>query len=122
MTCNQLDVVGVLRGRGAKDHEIRLRRFQATMRIGEHAFSRNLKLSDRLLHAPGLGVTDARDLHAGMFGAFTQKVTHVHVIEIQANDSKFFHGRMKVDAALRGNLKHRDIPNVVPPAGSRDAV
>ena len=69
---DQLDILRVSRRRRTQHDEVRLRRSEAAVRIGEHALGGNLEILDHRLHARRIVVAHTGDFHAGVLVAFPQ--------------------------------------------------
>ena len=100
----------MLARRRAEDHEIRLRLFQTRPVVRENAFRRDGKILHRRRHALRFFVADSHQFRIGMLACFPQQIPHVHVVEIDACDAKFFAHRDARDfarSAKRDERKNR---------------
>ena len=89
--CELLDIMRVLGGSGTDDGEIGLRSRQAGLEIGEHPVLRNGERRDRSFHPRAVRMEDSGDFGVGMLGHLTQKVAHMHVVEIDSQDAVLRH-------------------------------
>ena len=86
-------VVRMIGRRGAEDRHVVGSGRHRGVEIGEDAILGKSELLDRDLHLRAIRVEDRGDLGLRMLMNQGEQVAHVHVVETDADDAEFGHGR-----------------------------